>query len=128
MNHFPQNYISTYQKMLDSYFARLDIEIPRWLNPSTNQENYHQLHVFVDASTVALAAVAFIRTQKKDESFQTSFLLEKCKVAPTKQISVPKLELGAAFFSTRLSTLIQNEITLKLEKAFLWNDSRVVLD
>ena len=105
-----------------------DIEIPRWMNSSTNQKNNHQLQVFVDASTVALSAVAYIRTQKQDEIFQTSFLLGKCKVAPIKQISVPKLELEAAVLGTRLRTLIETEMTLKFEKVYLWTDSRVVLD
>ena len=119
---------SNLQKMLDSYFAMPDIEIPRCLNSSTNQEKNHQLHVFVDASTVELSAVAYIRAQKQDEIFQTSFLLGKCKVAPIKQISVPKLELEAAVLGTRLRTLIETEITLKFEKVYLRTDSRVVLD
>ena len=103
-----------------------DFKIPRWLNTSTNQENHYQHHVFVDASSVALAAVAYIRTQKLDESFQISFLLGKCKVAPIKQISVPKLELEAAVLGTRLSTLIQTQMTLKFKKIYLWTDSSVV--
>ena len=124
----PAELHSNLQKVLDSYFAKPDIEIPRWLNSSTNQENNHQLHVFVDASTVALSAVAYIRTQKQDEIFQTSFLLGKCKVAPKKQISVPKLELEAAILGTRIRTLIETELTLKIEEVYLWTDSRVVLD
>ena len=125
---FPAELQSNLQKVHDSYFAMRDIELPRWLNSSTNQESNHQLHVFVDASTVALSAVAYIRTQKQDEIFQTYFLLGKCKVAPIKQISVPKLELEAAVLGTRLRTLIQTEMTLKIEKVYLWTDSRVVLD
>ena len=62
----PAELHSYLKKVLDSYFAMPDIEIPRWLNSSTNQENNHQLHVFVDASTVALSAVAYIRTQKQN--------------------------------------------------------------
>ena len=107
----PAELHSSLQKVLDSYFAMVDIEIPKWLNSSANQENNHQLHVFVDASTVALSAVAYIRTQKQDEIFQTSFLLGKCKVA-----------------GKRLHTLIETEMTLKFEKIYLWTDSRVVLD
>ena len=127
MNPFPQNYVPTYEKC-SIVTLQCDIEIPRWLNTSTDQEKNHQFHVFVDASTVALAAVAYIGTQKQDESFQTSFLLGKCKVATIKQISVPKLELEAAVLGTRLITLIQTEMTLKFENVFLWTDSRVVLD
>ena len=114
---------SNLQKVLDSYFAMPDIKIPRWLNSSTNKENNHQLHISVDASTVALSAVAYIRTQKPDEIFQTSFLLKKCKFAAIKQISVPKLELEAAVLGSRLRTLIETEMTLKFEKVYLWTDS-----
>ena len=49
---------SNIQKILDSYFTMPDVEILSWLNTSTNQQNNHQLHVFADASTVALEAVA----------------------------------------------------------------------
>ena len=75
-----------------------------------------------------MAAVAYIRTHKEDGSFQTSFSLGKCKVAPIKQISVPKLELETAALGTRLNTSIQIEMTQKFEKVYLWTDSRVVLD
>ena len=124
----PAELHSNLQKVLDGYFAMPDIKIPRWLNTSTNQENNHQLHVFVDASTVAFAAVAYLCTQKQNEIFQTSFLLGKCKVAPIKQISVPKLEFEAAISGTRIRTLIQTEMRLKFEKVYLWTDGRVVLD
>ena len=93
-----------------------DIEIPRWLNTSTNLEKNHLIHIFVDASTVASATVAYSCTQLQDKNFQTSPLLGKIKVATIKQISVPKLELEAAVLATRLSTLIQTEMKLKFEK------------
>ena len=99
------------QKVVNSYFAMPDMEILRRLNNSRNQENNHQLHVFVEASTVILATAACIRTQ--DKIIQTSFLLRKCKVAPIKQNSTPKLELEAVVLGTRLRTLIQTEKTLK---------------
>ena len=104
---------SNLQKVLNSYVAMPDIETPRCLNTSANQEVNHQLHVFVNASTFALAAVAYICTQKQNKSFQRSFLLGNSKVAPIEQISVPKLELEAAVLVTSLSTLKQNEMTLK---------------
>ena len=114
----PAELLSNIQKVLDSYFAMPDIEIPRWLNTSSNQKNIHQLHIFVDASTVALAAVAYILTQEQDKRFQTPFLLGKCKVAPIERISVPKLELVAAVLGTRLSTSIQTEMTIRFEKVY----------
>ena len=76
----PAKLHSNLQKTLNSYFTMPDIEIPLWLNTSTNQQNNHQLHVFVNASTVALAADAYSHTQKQDDSLQISFCLENAKL------------------------------------------------
>ena len=92
----PDELHSNLQRLLNNFFAGPDIQIPIWIKTSTNQENKHQFHVFVDASTVALAVLAYFSTQRQDESFQTSFLLGKCKVAPIKKTIVPKSEFEAA--------------------------------
>ena len=48
-----------------------------------------QLHMFVDASMAAMAAVAYLRTTTSQTSPpQACFLMGKCKVAPIKQMSV----------------------------------------
>ena len=65
---------------------------------------------------------------KTVRNLSNTLLVGKCKVAPIKQISVPKLELEAAVLGTRLRILIETEMTLKFEKLYLWTDSRVVLD
>ena len=52
----------------------------------------------------------------------------KCKVAPIKQMSVPKMELEAAVIGLRLLQLIQREMTLTIDQYFLWSDSQVDLD
>ena len=93
-----------------------DIKIPRWLNTSTNQENNHQLHVFVDGSTVALAAVAYICSQKRTKSLKHLFCLENAKLHQLKKVIVQKLKLEAAVLGTRFCTLIQAETT-KLKKS-----------
>ena len=54
--------------------------------------------------------------------------LGKCKGAPIKQISVPKMELEAAVIGERLLQLMQRELTLTFDQIFLWFDSQVVLD
>ena len=52
----------------------------------------------------------------------------KCKVAPIKQMSVPKMELESAVIGVRLLKLIQREMTMTIDQNFLWSDSQVVLD
>ena len=77
----------------------------------------------------AMAAVAYLRTTNSQTTPpQACFLMGKCKVAPIKQISVPKMELEAAVIGVRLLQLIQREMTLTFDQIFLWSDSQVVLD
>ena len=80
-----------------------------------------KVHVFVDASAVAVAAVAYLKTVPKlANDVETCYLIGKSKVAPIKQISIPKLELEAAVNGVRLfSTIIRST---------LWTGSQVVLD
>ena len=88
-----------------------------------------QLHIFVDASIAAMAAVAYLcTTNSQTTPPKACFLMRKCKVAPIKQISLPKMELEAAVIGVRLLQLIQREMTLTFDQISLWSDSKVVLD
>ena len=77
----------------------------------------------------AMAAVAYFRTTNSQATPpQAFFLMGKCKVAPIKQMSVPKMELEAAVIGVRLLQLIQREMTMTIDQNFLWFDSQIVLD
>ena len=117
------------QKVLNSYFAMPEIRIPRTVH-NFSKITSSQLHIFVDASMAAMAAVAYLRTTNSRQTTppQACFLMGKCKVAPIKQISVPKMELVAAVIGERLLQLIQREMTLTFDHVFLWSDSQVALD
>ena len=96
---------------------------------ASSQEIEHQLHVFVEASTCAIAAIIYLRSYDNNtKQTETSFIIIKCKVTPLKLLSVPKLELEAAIFGVRLLKTVQKEATLKIDDPHFWTDSRVVLD
>ncbi|XP_011688448.1 PREDICTED: uncharacterized protein LOC105450352 [Wasmannia auropunctata] len=67
---------------------------------STNRSAI-SLHLFVDASQDAYAAVIFCRVETKDKE-DVNFVQAKARVAPKKQITIPRLELLAAMIGTRL--------------------------
>ncbi|XP_055922143.1 uncharacterized protein LOC129953216 [Eupeodes corollae] len=85
-----------------------------------------QLHVFVDASENAFAAVAYLR-------FSSGYLIEcalvgaKAKVAPLKDTSIPRLELEAAVLGVRLSKSIREGHSISIDKIIFWSDSKTVL-
>ena len=60
---------------------------------------------------------------------QCKFLIGKIKVAPIKQLSVPKLELEAATIGARLLSFASKELHLNRTAVLhVWTDSQVVVD
>ena len=63
------------------------------------------LHIFSDASMESMCIVAYLRVEDVD-GVELSFVIMKCKIAPMKQQTTPKLELQAALYSVRLRQMI----------------------
>uniref|UniRef100_A0A2H1VMV3 SFRICE_041469 n=1 Tax=Spodoptera frugiperda TaxID=7108 RepID=A0A2H1VMV3_SPOFR len=87
-----------------------------------------QLHIFSDSSTYAMAAVAYWRWQDNDGQIRLAFISSKCRVAPIKHTSVPRLELQAALLAARLADTITKEHRNMLPQGrYFWCDSSTVL-
>ena len=52
----------------------------------------------------------------------------KSRVTPKKYVTIPHLELVAAFLSVKIAALIRAELDIKWKNETCWTDSRVVLD
>ena len=91
-------------------------EIPRYVGGPI------VLHIFVDASEKASAAVAYIITGKG--SF---FLLSKTKVKPLKVVSLPRMELLGACLGTKLLNFVKAEVFKSHIETFMWSDSTITL-
>ena len=107
----PEKLHKPLQKILNSYFESSLIEHSRALSfLASSQEIERQLHVFVDASTCAMAAIIYLRSYDDNtKQTETSFIISKCKVTPLKSLSVPKLELEAAIIGIRLMKTVHNQ-------------------
>ena len=86
----------------------------------------HELHVFVDASQSAMCAVAYLRSVQC-KTVVVSFLVAKCRVAPIRASTIPKLELQAAVICLRLSMSIQSFLPFSVQNCFFWSDRSTVL-
>ena len=88
-----------------------------------------QLHVFTDASISAFAAVIYARpSHTASKSATLTFVLGKSRVAPLKQLSLPKLELEAALLGVRLLQVVRRAFDRNFPFVTFWTDSCVVLD
>ena len=84
-----------------------------------------------DSSQVIFSAIAFLRDQvttpKGEEKRKLAFVLGKASVAPMKIMTVPKFKLQATLLAARLKREITQELTVIVNKVFMWTDSTTVL-
>ena len=84
-----------------------------------------ELHVFTDASQLALGTVAYLR-MPQSTAILAFFVMGRSKIEP-KQQSIPRLELDAAVLGVRLSEFIQSSFCIPLSSVTFWTDSTTVL-
>ncbi|XP_063544857.1 uncharacterized protein LOC134753026 [Cydia strobilella] len=102
-----------------------DIKVQRWLN-MTREDDHVELHGFSDASTQAYAAVTYLKVVRREVVY-VSMIASRTKVAPLKQLSIPKLELCAAALLAELISDVAELLEIPKNKIFVWTDSMVVL-
>ena len=101
------------------------VEIPRPV--SDNLDNKHFLFGFCDASKAAYAAVLYIGSKTNNGELITKLLCSKTKVAPLKQLTIPRLELCGALLLSKLIRKVYKILLVKIESVNLWCDSQIVL-
>jgi hypothetical protein len=100
--------------------ANLDVRIPRCcVYLKTEQVT---LHLFGDASERACCTVAYFT-----HPHGRSFIASRCRVAPLKPLSIPRLELQAALMAARLAASIKKETNMSISRTVFWTDSTTVL-
>ncbi|XP_046339933.2 uncharacterized protein LOC124121032 [Haliotis rufescens] len=105
-----------------------DIHIPRCYKPMEfGLVTSCQLHLFADASNVGYGVVGYIRFVNEDEEIHCALVMSKSRVAPLKKITIPRMELTAATLAVRMSSLILQELQVKVDTTFFWTDSMSVL-
>ncbi|GFX46292.1 integrase catalytic domain-containing protein [Trichonephila clavipes] len=114
------------KKWLEQLPILASIKIPRCLNLSSNGIKRLTLHVFCDASKKAYAACVFLRVEYEENVF-VKLIQAKARVAPLKDISIPRLELLACVLGTRLAASVKNDLNLPDVRIYYLTDSMTAL-
>ncbi len=116
-------------KAWTSSLAELDrLQIPRAYVPtSVCGAQLRELCIFSDASTLAIAAVAYLRVIDLNGQPHVGFVMGSSKLAPVPAHTVPRLELCAEVMAVELMELIKGEIDLDLHNIHFYTDGRIVL-
>lgn len=103
------------------------IQIPRCFKPTNFGEVLRvELHHFSDASSHGYGQCSYIRLVS-EQQVHCTLLMGKARVAPTRIVTIPRLELTAAVTSAAVSCMLKRELELKVDKEYFWTDSQVVL-
>ena len=102
-----------------------EISIPR--QSFCKQCTYIELHAFSDASIKAYGACVYVRSKGNDNIYKSNLLCAKSRVAPIKQISLPRLELSAALLMTKLVNKVQKSLDHDINKIYYYSDSTITL-
>ncbi|XP_037394566.1 uncharacterized protein LOC119263501 [Pygocentrus nattereri] len=103
------------------------IEIPRCFIPvGFGEVQRAELHHFSDASSQGYGQCSYIRLVS-EEKVHCSLVMGKARVAPTKLVTIPRLELTAAVTSAAVSNMLREELEFKIDEEYYWTDSQVVL-
>ena len=123
-----ENETVQWSRWLDDLSKLEEVKIDRCFRPKgfvKVQET--QLHLFSDASRQGYSSVAYLRFEDVEGRVHCSFVMGKARLAPIREISIPRLELTAAVISVKLSHAIRDELDLTVNKVIYWTDSSSVL-
>ncbi|XP_068229330.1 uncharacterized protein [Palaemon carinicauda] len=84
------------------------------------------LVIFSDGSSVAYGACAYVRWGLEGDSYVSQLILAKNRIAPTKKLTIPRLELCAAVLSCRLRDIIVKQSDWKFKSIVHIVDSSIV--
>ncbi|XP_040209336.1 uncharacterized protein LOC120940491 [Rana temporaria] len=117
-----------WEKWRSSMKVLKELNIPRCYSPtSTSRSLRKEIHVFCDASTEAIAAVAYLKIIDSSGRSYVGFLLGRAKFAPKPAYTIPRLELCGATLAVEVAEFLQNEMDAEIDQVKYYTDSKVVL-
>ncbi len=101
--------------------------VPRCFKPAGFVAVKAELHHFSDASRDAYGAASYIRLIDKSGKLTCSLVLAKTKLAPIRQLTIPRLELATATLTVSMDKYLRKELDIVIDKSMFWTDSTIVL-
>ena len=123
----PSVYLARWQRWLYDLSRLPDFSVNRCIKPQDFGTASHEMHHFSDASQAAYGTVSYLRTTNPQGQVYCSLLFGKSRLAPLKQMSIPRLELAAAALSIRSDRMLRRELEIPVESSTFWTDSMTVI-
>ena len=127
-DEIPANHGRRWVQWIEELPKLQNYSVNRCFTPTSFGESIQtQLHHFSDASEKGYGTASYMRTKNARGDVHCSLVMAKSRVAPLKQTSIPRLELGAATVAVRVNHMIQQELEIPVHNTYYWTDSKSVL-
>ena len=123
----PLDLLAEWQMWESEMLMLMEFSIPRFYRMVDMYPEEIQVHIFGDARELAFCAVGYLRFEYHDGSRKCVFVIAKTCVAPTKKLSIPRLQLQAAVLCVRLASITEKEHDYNFSSMHFWSDSTTVL-
>lgn len=122
-DHLPEELIPMWHAWVAQIPDLSALDIPRLITLSTTTE----LHVFADASNMGYGYAAYLRNPTQPGIWRSHLLMSRSRIAPVKELTVPKLELVAAEMAAKAAIEIAQTLDINKKMIQCWTDSEIVL-
>ena len=126
----PLHYAVKWKKLLHNLKSLNTISAKRCLfTDSLDERNTIELHGFCDSSKEAYSSVIYVREVSQSNEVHTRLYSAKCRLVPSKCLSIPRLELLACLLLSEQMKTVVDAISsrVKIDRIFCWSDSQIAL-
>ena len=105
-----------------------EFQVRRCLKPDEFGEVIKtELHHFSDACSNGYGQCSYLRMTNSQGDIHCAFVMGKSRVAPLKQVTIPRLELTAAVVSAKIGKYLVDTLKYSRVHQYFWVDSKIVL-
>ncbi|XP_015775674.1 PREDICTED: uncharacterized protein LOC107353801 [Acropora digitifera] len=86
-----------------------------------------KLHGFGDASQTAYGSAVYLCAEHREGNRVSNLVMAKSRVAPAKQVTLPRLDLRAAFITAKLINYVMEALQIMSDAVYAWSDRQTAL-
>ena len=119
--------VATWSTIRSEFSKLSDYQISRSVAMNVSENVKYRLMCFSDASARAYAAAVYLFQRNGNSESRSDLLFSKSRLAPLKEMTIPRLELMAVLIGIRCVKFVEKQLKISIEYTDLWTDSQCVL-